>query len=215
MADMTRLQDVLSNLVVYARENSRNLSSTTKARFIELIGKLGGVAAQRKEQPPPVPVIPDAARLLWIASGSQPSVFAQYLMQYPDPSLDVLRQNRNMLSTVMEMLEAEFPKGQRPEADGVQKAWVPSSNIWGFRYDPASQSLIVKFNGERNQADGPVYQYSGVPAEVYEIFRRGAVPAKTTGSNQWGNWWQGKEPSLGASMSELIKKGGYAYQRLR
>lgn len=89
-----------------------------------------------------------------------------------------------------------------------------SSNIYSFGYDDDSGELYVKFQGDYPHTNGPVYKYNGVPQEIFELFKVGAIPAKTKGKNKWGHWWPGKVPSLGASMHELIKKGGYQYQRV-
>lgn len=214
MAELQGLVTALSGLVGYARENASTLSTQTKARFMQLLSSILPSLSQQ-EQPPEINTpIPDAARLLWVASGSQPSVFANYVRQYPDPSLDALRNNPNMLLYVMDRLDQEIPKQQRESSEGIQESWVPSSNIWGFRYDPSTKSLFVKFNGEDTRDSGPVYRYYGVPAEIFEMFRRGSIPAKTNGSNQWGRWWKGKVPSIAASHWELIRKGAYPYTRV-
>lgn len=89
-----------------------------------------------------------------------------------------------------------------------------SSNINAFRYDPESQKLFVKFQDKYPHQNGPVYSYEGVPKNIYEVFRRGAVAPRTSGSNAWHTWKEGVTPSHGASMYALIREGGYPYQRL-
>lgn len=91
---------------------------------------------------------------------------------------------------------------------------MPSSNVHSFGYDDKTGNLLVKFQGDYPDQNGPVYGYSGVPKQIFEQFRQGAIPAKTTGKNEWGEWWRGKQPSLGASFYELIRNGGYQHQRL-
>jgi len=83
-----------------------------------------------------------------------------------------------------------------------------SSNIYGFRYDPSTRRMLVRFNS------GSIYKYENVPPGVFRIFQQGAVPAKTNGENKYGKWWVGKQPSAGAAFFEMIKKGGYPYQRM-
>jgi len=100
------------------------------------------------------------------------------------------------------------PEQPPPGAEGVEPAPMNSSNIWGFSYDPEGQVLRVRFQG-----DG-IYQYQGVPPYIFRIFQAGAVPARTTGRNSYGRWWVGKVPSLGAAFYELIRNGGYGYQRV-
>lgn len=91
---------------------------------------------------------------------------------------------------------------------------MPSSNVHSFGYDPANERLYVRFQGKWPDQNGPVYQYEGVPENIFTLFRTGAVPARTQGKNAWGEWWKGKVPSLGASLYTLIKNMGYPYQKL-
>jgi hypothetical protein len=95
----------------------------------------------------------------------------------------------------------------------IQEA-MPSSNVFGFNYDYDNQKLLVKFQGNDGVGQGPIYSYEGVPRYIFDLFKRGAAIAKTTGHNKWGSWWTGKTPSIGAAMHSFIKNGGYAYQRL-
>lgn len=90
----------------------------------------------------------------------------------------------------------------------------PSSNINSFKYDPQSKTLFVKFMGKDSADSGPVYQYEGVPRLIFQIFRKGAVPPKTSGKNQYHRWIKGVTPSLGAAMYALIRNGPYPYARL-
>lgn len=91
---------------------------------------------------------------------------------------------------------------------------IPSSNINSFGYDDKNQRLLVKFQGDYPQQNGPVYAYTGIPKVIFDLFQKGAIPARTDGKNKWGRWWRGKVPSLGASLYTLIKNGGYPYQKL-
>mgnify|MGYP001558330300 CR=1 FL=1 len=91
---------------------------------------------------------------------------------------------------------------------------MPSSNVEGFAYDDKTGRLLVRFLGKHPIRNGPIYGYEGVPKNIFEIFRKGAIPAKTNGINKWGSWWQGKYPSIGAAMYHVIRGGAYPYQRL-
>lgn len=91
---------------------------------------------------------------------------------------------------------------------------MPSSNVESFGYDPKNQRLLVRFLGKHPNKNGPIYGYQGVPQNIFEIFRKGAIPAKTDGKNKWGRWWKGKFPSMGAAMYHMIRAGGYPHQRL-
>jgi hypothetical protein len=103
------------------------------------------------------------------------------------------------------------PAGQQPPELGNS---MPSSNISKFGYDEKTGQLMVQFLGKYPNANGPVYSYGGVPKQIFDLFRQGAVPARTDGKNRWGKWWKGKNPSMGASMYTLIKNAGYSYQRV-
>lgn len=103
------------------------------------------------------------------------------------------------------------PSGQAPQ---VEPAPFESSNINGFKYNPETEELYVKFQGKYPSQSGPVYSYQGVPGYIFDIFSRGAVAPKTSGRNAWHEWKRGVTPSHGAAMAALIKAGRFPYQRL-
>lgn len=109
-------------------------------------------------------------------------------------------------------------EGQPPPPFGNIPPLTPanhqSSNINAFRYEPESEKLLIKFQGEYPQQNGSVYSYSGVPAYIFDLFRRGAIAPKTSGKNAWHTWKAGVTPSHGATMYALIKGGNYPYERL-
>lgn len=110
------------------------------------------------------------------------------------------------------------PPPTQPPSGGqippLEPAPHESSNINAFKYDDKTGKLFVKFQGKYPSQNGPVYSYQGVPKNIYEVFRRGAVAPKTSGKNAWHTWKEGVTPSHGAAMYALIKEGGYNYQRL-
>ena len=75
--------------------------------------------------------------------------------------------------------------------------------------------MYVKFNGKNVKEAGPTYVYDNVPKEIAQIVEAGLIPAKTSGSNQWGSWWKKKSPSIGSAVNALLKKGGFPYRRLQ
>ncbi len=154
--------------------------------------------------PPPS----ETARLLWVLAGNKEDYFTEYLQNYPSPDTQALLNNPAELERVIKYLHAEMPSGQPPVENGIPHADINSSNIYGFRYDPSSKKLYVRFQG------GSVYGYDGVPFPVYKMFANGAVPARTNGQNRFGRWWRGKVPSLGSSFYSLIRNGNYNYQRI-
>ena len=109
------------------------------------------------------------------------------------------------------------PPGEPPPPTNIPPltpAPHESSNINAFRYEPESQKLFIKFQGQYPQQNGPVYSYEGVPKHIFDVFSRGAVAPRTSGRNAWHTWKEGVTPSHGASMYALIREGGYPYQRL-
>lgn len=65
---------------------------------------------------------------------------------------------------------------------------VSSSNLKSVGYDESSKTLEVEF------LNGTVYQYSGVPASVYQ----GLMSASSHGSY----------------LDQYVKKGGYSYRQV-
>lgn len=98
----------------------------------------------------------------------------------------------------------------KPEVDAAP---FPSSNINGLKYDYKTGDLLVKFQDKYPGQDGPIYRYGGVPRFIFDTFRRGAVPPKTSGKNAWHEWKEGVMPSLGAAMYHLIRNN-YPYQKV-
>lgn len=172
-----------------------------------------GMQAQQPSLPPtrtpdieaPIPV---GAELLWILAGGQEDAFVGFLRTYPDPSLNSLLRNPQLLMSTIDRLNRTMPQGARGSANGIPEAPIDSSNIYGFQYDPKSGHLKVRFQS------GSVYSYQGVPPGVFQVFKAGAVPAKTSGQNQYGRWWTGKMPSLGAAFYQMIRQGNYPYQKI-
>lgn len=129
----------------------------------------------------------------------------QALSQLMAQIIEIIQSQQN------ENAEQEVPP---PPTPPIEPAGYPSAQINGFNYDPKTKQLMVKFQGDYPQENGPVYSYQGVPENIFKLFARGAVAPKTSGRNAWHEWKQGLAPSLGASMNALIKGGGYQYQRV-
>ena len=154
------------------------------------------------------------------------------LIEYAQSIIDYLNQNGaslniesqralgEFLQNILQIIEQQnqnapqiqpAPAAQNPQP--IQQA-MPSSNVEGFAYDDKTGRLLVRFLGEHPNRNGPVYGYEGVPKEIFDMFQKGAIPARTDGQNKWGKWFRGKVPSIGASLYTLIKNRGYPYRRL-
>jgi len=149
------------------------------------------------------------AQLLWVLAGQQPQAFISYLRNYPTPGTQQLLNNPSQLNATIEQLQQMMPQGQPPTVGGIPHADLNSSNVWGANYDPQSGKMKVRFQG------GSIYEYDGVPENIFRAFIKGNASAKTKGKNQHGEWWVGKNPSLGAALNQYIKAGGFNYRKLR
>lgn len=152
--------------------------------------------------------LPTSAGLLWHISGGNVNAFRDYMSQVPDPALNRLASSPVQMMQVIQRLQQNQPQERNREIDGIPQAPLQSSNIWGFQYDPRSRKLWVRFQG-----DG-IYEYQGVDPKDFSVFKAGAVPAKTEGKNNFGFWYRGKNPSLGSAFYEMIRKKGYAFQKV-
>jgi hypothetical protein len=170
---------------------------------------------QPPEQPPNVPAGPQSgtpsndAQLLWILAGQQPQAFISYLRSFTTQATQSLLNNPAELSRTIEQLSRMMPQGESPVIHGIQHADLNSSNVWGAAYDPRSGKMKVRFQG------GSEYEYDGIPENIFRAFIKGNASAKTKGRNQYGQWWVGKNPSLGAALNQYIKAGGFNYRRIR
>lgn len=127
---------------------------------------------------------------------------------------DMLFQVMQHVAERIEQLRAEGEQlPSAPPSEQIQPSG-PSSNVDGFAYDPKTNKLMVRFLGTYPNRQGPIYSYDKVPPQIFDLLRKGAVPARTDGKNKWGKWFKGKHPSFGASVFTLIKEGGYNYKRL-
>jgi hypothetical protein len=81
------------------------------------------------------------------------------------------------------------------------KGRVKSSNVKGYRYDTEFETLIIEFN------DGSKYLYEFMPYEIFEKIAKGDAECRTKGKNQYGSWYIGKSPSVGAAIWKYIIEG--------
>lgn len=200
---MNEFLNQVENLMQYIQSQGANLNQETQQALIALLGDINEFVNSPVEA-----TIPTSAGMLWYIAGGNPDIFTQYLREIPDPELNSLLNNPVQLQQIIRRLQENQPQERNREISGIPQAPIQSSNIWGFNYDPSEKKLYVRFQG-----DG-IYEYDGVPPQIFNLFRQGAIPAKTEGQNQYGRWWVGKQPSLGASLFELIKQKGYPYQKV-
>jgi len=153
---------------------------------------------------------PPDAQLLWVLSGQQEQPFINYLRQFPSDATQAILRSPQELSRTIEYLSRVMPPGQTlPVADGIQHAPLQSSNVWGAKYDPRTGKMMVRFQG------GSIYEYDGVPKNIFRAFMAGNAVAKTSGKNAFGSWWRGKSPSIGSAMHQYIREGGFPYRKIK
>lgn len=111
-------------------------------------------------------------------------------------------------------LEAET-RAKRTVAAGSARAVrsatptiMPSSNVSGYGYDETTQILRVWFHG------GSQYEYSTVTLSEWIHLSAGDATCKTTGQNEYGRWWKGKSPSIGAAIWKYLRRTGKPYKRI-
>ena len=113
------------------------------------------------------------------------------------------------LTSRIDVLQASLA----PQMPPLQKS-MDSSVINAFKFDPKNGNLLVQFKGKYPKDEGSIYSYEGVSPQIFDVFKKGAVPARTKGKNKWGSWWAGKSPSMGSSMNVLLKNMQFPYKKL-
>jgi len=211
MDELLRLVSVFMQQLEQSYNELDDQEALQVAQFLQQL--MGFIEADKAEMAPGVePGLPQGTELLWILSGQQPNAFVDYLRTYPGDGLKELATNPTRLAQVIQRLQAESPERQiGVDANGIEDTQFPSSNVSGMKYDPKTGKLLVKFHGNNGE---PVYQYDGVPPQIFQLLQHGNAFAKTKGKNKWGQWWPMKNPLIGAALNQWIKKAGYPYQRL-
>jgi hypothetical protein len=203
------LKLALSQAMEHAASRIQQLRQEDIQREQEEQQPFGGQPTPPQPEPQGIgaPPSPDA-QLLFLLAGSREDVFLQYLQEYSTPETQALLSNPTELERVVQFLHAMMPSGQQPVVNGMQHTDLNSSTIWGTQYDPSTKKMKVRFQG------GAEYEYDGVPTNIYRAFSQGNATASTNGQNDYGRWWRGKNPSMGAAMNQYIKQGNFPYRRL-
>lgn len=203
---MEELRNLINEILAIPKEVLNSYSPEQKAKLKDFLNR-----AKAKLQ---TTQIPQGAEYLYALAGGNLNAFRNYASQFPNAAFNAMARNPASLANIYNQLHNRITMPQGEVSEGIPKAELQSSNVYGYQYDPRSKSLRVKFNGKDVQGDGPIYQYDGVPPFVFKMIAAGAIPAKTDGSNKWGMWFRGKMPSLGASVNELLKIAGFPYKKI-
>lgn len=108
----------------------------------------------------------------------------------------------------------ESKQAKPPAIPEVPDSPIESSNVNGMAFDAKSNKLFVQYHGPYPNARGSVYAYENVSPFLLNILKRGAVGPKTSGKNQYHEWFRGVSPSLGGSVNAILKKGNFPYQKV-
>lgn len=90
------------------------------------------------------------------------------------------------------------------------KKWrnqASSSNVDRISYEDETKELVVQFN------DGDIYTYYDIDFQEFLDVMNGQGICRTTGSNQYGSWFLGKYPSVGAAVYRILVKRGKSYKK--
>lgn len=213
MAKRDDVREAFAALLEILISNPQLLTDETMQMMTEMMTEITAFLEQ-EEPEPTTPILDESIRLVWYLAGGDPQTFLSYLNSFPDPQLNNLLNSPERLESTIEQLSQQPLALPEMSSDGIQESGIKSSNVFGFRYDPDSRKLRVKFNGKDVKSTGPMYEYENIPPQIAEMFMSGAVPAKTKGRNRWGRWWRGKSPSIGAAANRLLRNGGFNYRRL-
>ncbi len=134
-------------------------------------------------------------RLMWLAWGGDAGVeWAQRKLK---------RINKKLALSKIDKFLFKIEYGNT--RTGNNPSSLKSSNVWKYKYDDKKLELVVKFQ------DGETYTYFNVSPQLYELFSNGNGICITEGKNEYGEWFIGKSPSMGAAVHELLS--GVAYSR--
>jgi hypothetical protein len=82
---------------------------------------------------------------------------------------------------------------------------VNSSNVERVLFNDLTGDLAVKFHS------GDVYVYKGQNKALFDKLIRGEAVCKTAGENEFGRWWIGKTPSVGAAVWDYLSDLDYEF----
>ena len=82
-----------------------------------------------------------------------------------------------------------------------------SSNVDKMKYNDETKELVIKFN------DGSYYTYFDVDFGQFMSIVEGQGVCITEGENEYGSWFVGKTPSVGAAVWEWLIDTGVRYER--
>jgi len=98
-----------------------------------------------------------------------------------------------------ENIEYQFKKWR---ADNIQ-----SSNVKKIMYNDETKEMFIQFQ------DKSIYTYFDVSMNLFLDVSGGSATCITSGENQYGSWFVGKTPSVGAAVHKFLIKKGIKYRK--
>lgn len=104
--------------------------------------------------------------------------------------------------------------GEELTEDSVEyifKKWrgenIKSSNVKKIMYNDETRDMFIQFQ------DKSIYTYFNVPFQLFLDVSGGRATCITSGENQYGTWYVGKTPSVGAAVHRFLIKKGVKYRK--
>jgi hypothetical protein len=85
---------------------------------------------------------------------------------------------------------------------------INSSNVKSYKYNTKTKELEIVFN------DGSKYKYYDVDYNDFENITYGDATCITEGENEYGSWFVGKSPSVGAAIWEFLINKNKRYEEM-
>jgi hypothetical protein len=90
------------------------------------------------------------------------------------------------------------------------KKWrsdASSSNVDKIMYNDENRELVIRFN------DASYYTYYDIDFTEFVAVFNGAGICRTSGENNYGTWFVGKTPSVGAAVFNILVNSGKRYTK--
>lgn len=143
-------------------------------------------------------------RLMWLAWGGDEGV------EWAQRKLKQIRKEK--LSSDIDSLSVEelgeIYKYLEEDFSIIRSKNINSSNVKSYRYNTETFELEITFN------DGSKYRYFEIDYNTFENISYGDATCITTGENEFGSWYEGKSPSMGAAIWEFLINDDVQYEEI-
>lgn len=142
-------------------------------------------------------------RLMWLSWGGDAGVewASRKLKQIREEKMNLIDElDIEDLRDIHNFLEQEFSI--------IRSKKLKSSNVKSYRYNTETYELEITFN------DGSKYKYFEIDYDTFENISYGDATCITTGENEFGSWYEGKSPSIGAAIWEYLINNDVQYEQI-